>query len=174
MIRNRLLPLVIFVSLLLTGQVSAKGSHLEAYPELQPVGSGALTWWGVTLYDATLLAPGGQYRAESLHALEIVYRYDFSRQQLAKATLKEIERLQGKRDDGDVLIERFSRVFADVASGERLIGVYLPREGADFYGPQGYLGRLDDPQLAADFFHIWLDPRTSRPDLRRQLLGALD
>ena len=174
MTKGRLVALVMLVALLLSGQTHAKETHLDAYPELRPVGSGALKWWGVTLYDATLLAPGGEYSPDRMYALEIAYRYGFSRQQLAMATLKEIERLQGKRDDGDVLIQRFSRVFADVSAGERLIGVYLPGKGADFYGPQGYLGRLDDPQLAADFFHIWLDPRTRRPDLRRQLLGALE
>ena len=160
--------------LLMAGQAIAKGSHIEAYPELRPVGSGPLKWFGVTLYDATLLAPGGEYRPDTIYALEIAYRYDFSRKQLAKATLKEIERLQGRRADRKAVVERFSQLFADVSAGERLIGVYLPGEGADFYGPQGYLGRLDDPRLAADFFHIWLDPRTREPDLRRQLLGALE
>lgn len=169
-----LAALALLCLLLMAGQVFAKGSHLEAHPELRPVGSGALKWFGVTLYDATLLAPGGDYRPDAVYALEIAYRYAFSRKQIAKATLKEIERLQGRRDDRNALVERFSQLFADVSAGERLIGVHLPGKGADFYGSQGYLGRLDDPQLAADFFHIWLDPRTRDPDLRRQLLGALE
>jgi hypothetical protein len=167
--------LIALLCLLLIGvQAQSSGSHLETYPDLRPVGSGALKWLGVTLYEATLLAPGGEYHADGVHALEIAYRYAFTGQQLARASLKEIERLQGERDDRDALIERFSKLFADVSAGDRLTGVHLPGEGADFYGPQGYLGRLEDAQLAADFFHIWLDPRTRKPDLRRQLLGALE
>jgi hypothetical protein len=160
--------------LLLGGTVQANGVHLETHPNLRPVGSGALKWLGVTLYEATLLAPEGAYRPDGLYALEIAYRYGFTRRQLARATLKEIEQLQGERGDREALIERFSQLFTDVSAGERITGVHLPGEGADFYGPQGYLGRLQDPQLAADFFQIWLGARTREPDLRRQLLGALE
>jgi hypothetical protein len=160
--------------LILGGAAKANGAHLETYPSLRPVGSGALKWLGVTLYEATLLAPAGAYRADGLYALEIAYRYGFTRQQLARATLKEIERLQGERGDREALIERFSKLFTDVSAGERITGVHLPGKGADFYGPQGYLGRLQDPQLAADFFQIWLSPSTREPNLRRQLLGALE
>jgi hypothetical protein len=172
---NRRTGLITLICLLfIAAQAQASRAHLDAYPELRPVGSGALKWLGVTLYDATLLAPGGAYRADGVHALEIAYRYAFTSQQLARATLKEIERLQGEREDREALIARFSTLFEDVSAGDRLTGVHLPGKGADFYGPQGYLGRLTDPQLAADFFHIWLDPRTREPDLRRRLLGALE
>ncbi|MGD8842328.1 MAG: chalcone isomerase family protein [Gammaproteobacteria bacterium] len=166
---------LIGLCLLLVGQpAQATGEHVTGYPTLRPVGSGVLTWWGVTLYEATLLAPGGEYRPDTPYALKIAYRYRFTRQQLVKATLKEIERLQGRLNNRDELIERFGDLFTDVDAGDRLIGIHLPGEGADFYGPQGYLGRLQDPELAAAFFDIWLDPRTSEPELRRQLLGALE
>jgi hypothetical protein len=167
--------ILIGLCLLLAGQpAQSSGVDIAGHPTLRPVGSGVLTWWGVTLYEATLLAPHGEYRPDTPHALEIAYRYRFSRQQLARATLKEIERLQGRRADRDALIERFGDLFSDVDAGDRLTGVHLPGEGADFYGPEGYLGRLQDPQLAAAFFDIWLDPATREPALRRQLLGALE
>ncbi len=161
--------------LLLVGQqVQATEGPLDDHPSLRAVGNGALKWWGVTLYEATLLAPDGQFRPDAPHALQIAYRYGFSREQLARATLKEIERLQGEREDREALFDRFRKLFIDVAPGDRITGVHLPGQGADFYGPQGYLGRLPDPTLAAAFFEIWLDPRTREPDLRRQLLGGLE
>ncbi len=161
--------------LLLSGQqAQATEEPLDDHPNLRAVGSGALTWWGVTLYEATLLAPDGQFRPDAPHALQIAYRYGFSREQLARATLKEIERLQGEREDREALFDRFRTLFIDVAPGDRITGIHLPGQGADFYGPQGYLGRLPDPTLAAAFFEIWLDPRTRKPDLRRQLLGRLE
>jgi hypothetical protein len=80
--------------LLISGQPGhATGVQLAGHPSLLPVGSGTLTWWGVTLYEATLLAPDAHYRPDTPYALQ---------------------------------------------------------------------------------FDIWLDPRTREPDLRRQLLGALE
>ncbi|MEJ2456290.1 MAG: chalcone isomerase family protein [Candidatus Thiodiazotropha sp.] len=155
-------------------QAQATQGPLDDHSNLRPVGSGVLKWWGVTLYEATLLAPDGEYRPDSPHALQIAYRYGFSREQLARATLKEIERLQGEHEDRAVLFDRFRKLFTDVTPGDRITGIHLPGQGADFYGPQGYLGRLPDPALAAAFFEIWLDPRTREPELRRQLLGGLE
>ncbi|MEJ2403415.1 MAG: chalcone isomerase family protein [Candidatus Thiodiazotropha sp.] len=173
--KRRSVLMVCVCLLLISGQSGhATGVQLAGHPTLLPVGSGTLTWWGVTLYEATLLAPDAHYRPDTPYALQIAYRYRFSREQLARATLKEIERLQGKRDDRQALLDRFSALFTDVSAGDQITGVHLPGQGADFYGPQGYLGRLQDPQLAAAFFDIWLDPRTREPDLRRQLLGALE
>jgi hypothetical protein len=33
------------------------------------------------------------------------------------------------------------------------------------------IGDIDDREFARAFFAIWLDPRTSEPELRKQLLG---
>jgi len=160
------------LALLLGGWLSLAGADpLADNPGLRPVGSGVLSWWGFKLYDATLYAPGGDYRPERPHALEITYHTGFTREQLARATLKEIERLQGPRDDRETLLERFSALFIDVREGDRLTGLHRPGEGADFYGPPGYLGRLEDADLAAAFFAVWLDPRARDAGLRRDLLG---
>jgi hypothetical protein len=33
------------------------------------------------------------------------------------------------------------------------------------------IGNIDDAEFARAFFAIWLDPKTSEPSLRKQLLG---
>ena len=40
-----------------------------------------------------------------------------------------------------------------------------------FFHNDRALGALNDERLRRAFFSIWLDPRTSAPDLRRKLLG---
>lgn len=61
--------------------------------------------------------------------------------------------------------------FVDVQAGTRLTGVYLPGQGARFFLGQALLREVKDLQFAQAFFAIWLDPRTSNPELRQQLLG---
>ena len=65
--------------------------------------------------------------------------------------------------------ERLAGLFPDVAPGDHIVGLYRP-DGAHFLHNGRELGRIDDPRFARDFFAIWLDPRTSAPDLRAALL----
>ncbi|MEZ5542432.1 MAG: chalcone isomerase family protein [Pseudomonadota bacterium] len=144
---------------------------LAELPGAQPVGTGKLTWLGMTVYQATLYAPDGVYQPERPHALRIRYEFSFSRESLARTTLQEIERMHGTLRAGAQLVQRLSAVFRDVGKGDQITGVHHPGEGAVFYSTESLLGRLDDPVLASAFFDIWLDPRTREPDLRKQLLG---
>jgi hypothetical protein len=58
-----------------------------------------------------------------------------------------------------------------VAVGDAITGHYLP-ESAHFAFNGRALGAIDDAQFAHSFFAIWLDARTSAPDLRAALLGT--
>ncbi|MES9971840.1 MAG: chalcone isomerase family protein [Candidatus Thiodiazotropha sp.] len=157
---------------LVTLSVNARVNPLTHYPSFQAVGSGVLTWWGIGIYQATLYAPQGEYGPDQPHALEIVYRKNISRKQLAKTSIKEIEKIRGRPlPDRDGVLGRFEAVFRDVSPGDTLLGIHLPGEGARFYTSTDYLGLIDDPDLAAAFFDIWLSPATTKPKLRAALLG---
>lgn len=159
---------------LLSVNATARVNPLAHYPSFQAVGSGDLTWWGIRVYQATLYAPLGQYGANEPHALEIVYRMAISREQLAKTSIKEIEKIRGRPlPDREAKLDQFETVFCDVSAGDTIVGIHLPGEGARFYTQNEYLGRIDDPELAAAFFDIWLSPNTSKPKLRSTLLGEV-
>jgi hypothetical protein len=64
------------------------------------------------------------------------------------------------------------RLFPDVVRGSRLLGLYRPGLGVQFFADGAPLGSIDDPQFARGFFMIWLDARTQAPRLRADLLGA--
>jgi hypothetical protein len=174
---NRLsckLGCLLLISLFSIGNAQANVLNTQAYADFKTVGSGNLTFWGAKIYRATLYAPDGDYRVELPHALEIVYRYAFSKQQLAKTSLKEIERIHGPVEDKATVISKFESVFTDVAGGDTLIGIHRPGEGARFYSHDSYLGEIADAELAAAFFDIWLNPETRKPELRSQLLGGIE
>jgi hypothetical protein len=63
------------------------------------------------------------------------------------------------------------RVFPDVRSGDVIVGMHLPKRGAEFYHQGKLTGRIDDVEFAGAFFAIWLDERTREPALRARLLG---
>lgn len=135
------------------------------------VGSGQLTWWGMTVYDAALYSPDGAYRSDRPHAIEIKYRFSFSREQLARKSLQEIERIHGPPADREAVLEQLNAVLRDVAGGDRITSIHYPGRWAEFYSEDVELGRIEDAALAAAFFSIWLDPATREPDLRAGMLG---
>ena len=163
-----LVTLLVLVSMV---HANTEKSPMYQLPGSQVVGSGKLTWFGMTVYRATLYAPDGRYRRNLPHAIEISYQFAFSRKQLARASLEEIEGIYGEQPDEKRVMRQFESIFRDVVKGDNIIGVHHPGRGAEFYSNQVLLGRIDDPSLAAAFFAIWLDPRTSEPDLRTRLLG---
>ena len=135
------------------------------------VGSGQLTWLGMKVYDARLYSPDGAYQPDLPHAIQITYRFSFSREQLAVKSLEEIERLHGRRMDREAVLQQLNAVFRDVSRGDQITGIHYPGQSADFYSGELFLGRIEDAPLAAAFFSIWLDPATREPDLRARMLG---
>ena len=166
---NRSCWMAFTMLMLISAQAVARPAVMQG---LQPVGEGRLSWWGITLYRASLHAPSGEYDPDRRHLLQIEYARSFSREQLATSSLQEIEKLRGQQPDRDRLLGQLTRVLADVESGDRISGVHLPGEGALFYKGERLIGRLDDAELARDFFAIWLSPQTTEPALRSQLLGG--
>ena len=65
--------------------------------------------------------------------------------------------------------ERMRQVFPDVKPGDHLLGIH-GGDGIDFYQENRLIGQIDGADFADAFFAIWLDERTSAPELRAALL----
>ena len=132
-------------------------------------GSGEMTWFGFSLYRATLWVAGASPES-SPSALQLDYRRDISRERLVQTSLDEMRRLgaeeaQLKRWEADL-----RRVFPEVKEGERIVGVHYPGVGASFYHQGQATGDVNDAEFARRFFAIWLDPASRSPALRALLL----
>jgi hypothetical protein len=145
----------------------------QAAPQMRMLGSGKLTWFGLHVYDAALWAPAASFDPSAPFALAIRYTRDFKGSRIAERSMQELERL-GYSEPGKLSRwgEAMARLLPDVRAGERLTGVYLPGQGAEFYHQDRLLGVIGDPEFARAFFSIWLDPRTREPKLREQLIGV--
>jgi hypothetical protein len=137
------------------------------------VGAGQLCLFGFCLYDAQLWGGSAPDSFTSPFALRLTYRIHVKRARLVRTGLDEIERLahapiskpilSGWRDD-------MERALPDVAPGDTLCAVFLPRRGVRFYANGKATAEIADPAFARAFFGIWLDPGTRAPALREQLL----
>jgi hypothetical protein len=62
-----------------------------------------------------------------------------------------------------------AKLFPGVRPGDHIVGIYRAGGAAFQFNGQA-IGEIADPVFARQFFGIWLDPRTSAPELRAALL----
>jgi len=139
---------------------------------LQRWGRGEFRRFGFLVYEAMLWAAEDPLRPPL--ALQLTYRRKIAGAAIAEASVSEIRAL-GLADEATLarwgaLMAGF---FPDVRPGDVIVGNYRPA-GASFHCNGQDLGRVDEPAFAEAFFAIWLDERTSAPDLRAALLRRDD
>ena len=169
--------LIVFAMTLASLASAAAETWREAVPQAaasRMIGEGEYRWLGMRIYTAQLWSAQSDVTLETPLALRITYARGLSGQRLVDTSMAEIQRLHGNtipEDRAERWRAALAQVLPDVQAGERLTGVYLPAEGARFYADDRATGQIRDLALARAFFAIWLDPATSAPTLRRQLLG---
>lgn len=132
-------------------------------------GSGEMTWFGFSLYRATLWVAGDSPE-QSPSALQLDYRRDIPRERLVQTSLDEMRRLGADETQLTLWGADLRRVFPDVKEGESIVGVHQPGRGARFFHQGRETGAVDDAEFARHFFAIWLDPASRSPTLRSALL----
>ena len=132
-------------------------------------GTGEFRRFGFLVYEATLWAGGDDPQRPPL-AIKLTYKRNIAGKAIAEASVKEIRNL-GIADESRLQAwgELMTKIFPDVRPGDHILGLNLP-EGARFFYNDQAVGKIDDPAFARAFFAIWLDPKTSAPDLRAALL----
>jgi len=141
-------------------------------PEVRLQGGGELRYFGLSIYDGFYWSPAPAFSVEQPFALDLHYHRDLKGRGIAERSIDEIRKLGvGSPDEQSRWLEAMRRLFPDVRKGDRLTGVNVPGKGASFFHNGAPIGEIADARFARAFFGIWLDPKTSRPDFRRLLLG---
>jgi len=169
-----LLALVILAGGGFADTVRAADTHISnLIPDAQRVGGGRLTWFGIHAYDAALYAENARFVANAPLALELTYARNFKGANIAERSISEIRKmgLATETEAGEWL-GILVGIFPDVRPGDRLAGVQGASGPAQFFHNGRAVGSIANERLKRAFFAIWLDPRTSAPDLRNRLIGA--
>ena len=141
-------------------------------PGLRPQGGGEMTFLGVSIYDGWYWSETHAWAPEGVHALDLHYHRNLDGASIAERSVAEIERIgAGDASQRQRWGEAMRRIFPSVRKGDRITGVNLPPGTARFFFNGQPIGVIDDREFARAFFGIWLDPRTSRPEYRKRLLG---
>jgi hypothetical protein len=144
-------------------------------PALKLLGEGRLRWLGLHVYDSSLWVPAAPWSFDRPFALDIRYAMNIKGRDLSVTSIREMKNL-GFTDPAKLRRweTEMDRVFPDIKPGDRLVGVHVPGRQARFYGNERLLGSVNDPEFSRAFFGIWLDEKTSEPELRARLLKLPD
>ncbi len=133
--------------------------------------------WGFEVYDARLWTPRGFRYSQAMQqsfALELQYLRKLEGSAIASRSIDEMRRVGSFTDaQAQAWLAAMREVFPNVSTGDRITGVNLPGEGAEFWVNGQRVGIIKDVNFARLFFGIWLDERTSEPKMRAQLLQGL-
>ncbi len=139
------------------------------------IGQARLIVYGFNIYDARLWAADGfavaKY-AEEPFALELRYLRSFKGQMIAERSLSEMRRLAPVSDEKAAQwLQNMKTTFPDIQKGDQLIGIYRPDGTASFTLNGKPIGEVRDAEFTRLFFGIWLNPKTSEPKMRSELIG---
>lgn len=133
--------------------------------------------WGFDVYDARLWTPRGFRHSLAMQqsfALELQYLRKLEGSAIASRSMEEMRRLGSFTDaQAQAWLTAMREMFPNVSAGERITGINLPGEGAEFWVNGQRVGLVKDVNFARLFFGIWLDERTTEPKMRAQLLQGL-
>jgi hypothetical protein len=149
----------------------ASGSFI-ASPER--IGSAELRWLGIKLYKADLYTERGEdFDWSRPFQLDLTYQREFSGQALVKATLLEIERVEGGLQDGDAIMAKLAECFRDVKPADRYSAVAVGANAVRFFLNNEETCLLEHDNIRARFLGIWLSD-SSRELAASQALRGLD
>lgn len=144
---------------------------------VMPTAPVRLRVWGFEVYDARLWTPSSFKHTQSAQfsfALELQYLRKLDGSAIASRSIDEMRRVGSFSDaQAQTWLSAMRGMFPDVSAGERITGINLPGEGAEFWVNGQRVGLIKDETFARLFFGIWLDERTSEPKMRAQLLQGL-
>ncbi len=147
-----------------------------ALPLAQLSGRTRFTYWGFSIYDASLwVVPGFQAQAFEMYAfaLQLQYLRNFSNADITERSITEMARRSSPTPQRRASWQQWLQgAFPDVRAGDRITGINRPGEGAVFLTNGRQTGIVPDTAFARLFFGIWLASDTSEPALRLALLAG--
>jgi hypothetical protein len=166
---HSLLVFVLFslsINLVVAREPSELPQHLST-AKLQ--GSGRLTWWGLHIYDAAFYRLGSLSAPE--FALDLRYQKSISSSAIANRSVEEMKRIGVPDAQAALWGKELNAFLPNVEPGQTLTAIYSPKQGTSFYYEGKQIAQIPGAEFPKAFFGIWLDPKTSAPKLRAELLG---
>jgi len=161
--------LFLFV-LLLAVPVYSQDKNLP-WQQFNEVGAAKLNFLFWSVYRARLLSETAEFEfsPSQAFALELEYQRDFSKSDLVSETRRQWEEI-GMQFNREWL-EQLSTLLVDVKEKDQITLFVDKRFHSYFYHNGNLTGAIKDSDFTKHFAGIWLSEDTTRPAMRKNLLG---
>lgn len=136
-----------------------------------PIGTARMQKFMLHVYDASFWSDTGGWQ-KAPYALTITYAMDFSAEDLAERTLREMRHVS---DAPEATLYKYAahleKLWPDVKEGDRITALARANGSTLFFYNGKPLGAIHDRIFTAAFFGIWLSPKCTEPTMRQQLLN---
>jgi len=136
------------------------------------IGYSSLHFIGFKVYDIALWSENENFSYEKKFAIFIRYNMNFSKENLAKKSIEEIEKLHVlSQEEHKNYLAQLTKIFSSVKKGDEKVAIFLPGKGVELFYNGKLNGKVTDTKLARFFIDIWLDEKGSYPKVTREILG---
>jgi hypothetical protein len=130
----------------------------------------AILFWDV--YQSELYSLTGAYQKNIFpQALKIHYLRNIKAKDLIERTEEEWQKLGINSQISAPWIEQLKTMWPNIKKGDELLVVVNKSGDSDFYFNQQEIGTIINTDFGANFLRIWLDEKSSYPELQKQLTG---
>lgn len=149
-----------------------KPSELKASIKAEkPAGEASLRKLFIHVYDAQFWSDSGDWK-HAPYALTIIYDMGFTPDELADRTQQEMQHVSDLPDEAlQGYTQQIRSIYPSVKAGDRITALQKDANSTAFFHNGKPIGTIKDENFAAAFFGIWLSPKSSEPELQKQLLS---
>ena len=171
-----LLSILLLLIMMLAASRAAQAQEIPAHirlalPEARLAGQGGFTWFGLSIYDATLYVGPQGYVPGQRFVLDLRYARSLQGARIAKASIEQMQKVGvGTQAQHAQWFTSMQAIFPDVQEGTHLTAIFSPQAATRFLRDGQPLAEIADPEYGPAFAAIWLSPATTAPKLRTQLL----
>ncbi len=163
------LPLAVILSPLVSASVP--DVVRDYVPVVEQVGTSRFSVFVWDVYDIFLYAPEGKFEPGTPFALHLEYLRFIRGDMIAEKSVDEMRKQGVSEVKLAAWYVQMKNIFPDVDRGTALIGVFNPDGPTRFFNGSKMIGQVVDPEFGPAFSGIWLGEQSSRPELRRKLIG---
>ena len=152
--------------------IVAKENIAQPLGELETVGTAKLRVLFFDIYTSELKTESGEY-TDGIRPiqLKIIYERNIKSSALIKQTKKEWDAQMANDRNQPSWIKTLESIWPNIKSGDTItFELYKNEKNQFFYNGQA-IGNVNDPNFGEKFLDIWLSPKTTRPKIRREMLG---
>ncbi len=137
------------------------------------IGEGVLKVFIWDVYILRLFSETKSFNLNQPIVLEFEYLRDISKKSVIKASMEELRKKNISK--GKLLIwkKHLKDAISDMKKGEKAALFWEPSKQITFYVKGGLEKLIEDKEFADAYINIWIGENTSRPKLRKRIIGLI-